>query len=135
MAFILDGFVVLFDSNIWAPVLVWCQSKPFFFFLHSPINPAPHPPPTHSLECLSNVMMKHNLAPGVKDKPTGLCWAASVSCRLSRVMNISYGLVANHYNLKMNEVLYNNHFRGNGSWRGILLSVLVELSVHECVSV
>ena len=39
-------------------------------------------PLIHNLECLSNVedeRMKHNLAPGVKDKPTGLCRAACVS--------------------------------------------------------
>lgn len=45
-------------------------------------------------------MMKHNLVPGVKDKPTGLCWAASVCCRPSRVMNISYRLVTRPLNFK-----------------------------------
>ena len=45
-------------------------------------------------------MMKHTLASGVKDKATGLCWASSVNCGLSRVMNISYGLVAKSLKFK-----------------------------------
>lgn len=65
--------------------LVHCKSK-------TPLSTLPCAQ-TQSL-CLSNVRMKHSLSSGVKDKPPGLCWAANVSCTLSRVMNILYGLVA-----------------------------------------
>lgn len=71
--FIPDCFLFMFYSPLPVPVLVWCQSKHFFFYINTPLSSLP-PSPTHSLECLSNVIMKHNLAPGVKDKPTGLCW-------------------------------------------------------------
>lgn len=94
--------VLLLYLIVTCRLLYWCTAKVnsffFFFFKHTPIIPTLSP--THSLECLSNIMMKHNFAPGVKDKPTGLCWASSVSCRLSRVMNISYGLVAKSLKFK-----------------------------------
>lgn len=84
----LDRFVEIFLEHIFV-LLCWSEAK-----VNTPPSPMiPTPSPTCSLERLSNVMMKHNLAPGVKDKPSGLCRPTSVSCRLSMVMNISYGPV------------------------------------------